>query len=101
VFTEEQISYLRSFGIYIEENSPYLMGMDWFLSLFFDLNEVLWCVIIICIYTYEIKIIKAEQTNPLSEKALLNPIFCSYFVVPLGISFTVIFFDSIFVQTFF
>jgi hypothetical protein len=50
-FTADDVTFLKSLGVYIEENAPYFGSMDVFMTVFFDLDEMLLGILILCLYS--------------------------------------------------
>ena len=49
-WSPSQIAEIKSFGFYIEESAPFLGSMDWFMTLFFDINEILFVILALLVY---------------------------------------------------
>ena len=99
--SSDDIILYKLFGIYVENNKPYLGQMDIFMSLFFDLSEILICIILSLLYQHEEKQIKLSKQDAFIEIMLLNPIFPKYIGFYSVVTLVTILINSIFIQTFF
>jgi hypothetical protein len=49
---EDELAIYKTFGIYLEKNRPVLGSMDIFMTIFFDLNEILLCILLTLMYQH-------------------------------------------------
>lgn len=92
---------MRSLGIYIEMNAPYLGSMQFFMTLFFDLNEILLSVFLLMIYSSQQKKLLHSIANPLAVITFLNAAFFRHSDILVGVVYSTILIDTIFLPTWF